>query len=195
MTSRKTRTLRAIFAGAVLTLVCSTPALAQYGGSDKPTTKPATNTNRVTFDIPIFDFGSFENQPVLLPEIHSRTVTCVIFVEPFSWVQWYIESDPIFLGKFQADANGKVVATVTIPETLEAGNHTMVAKGTDKNGKPVEMRRPVVLAAAEAAPSNTPSSLSLTGSNARGIAAVGGVLLVVGGAATFATRRRLTDAD
>lgn len=192
MTTRKTRSFRAVLAGAVLTLASATPVLAQYGGSDKPASPTAVSTEASTK----FDFGSFTLPKIDFKplQIKTRTVTITILGKPFSFVELYIESDPVFLGKFQADANGKVEATLNIPASIEAGNHTIVAKGTDTAGKAIELRQSVVLAAAEVAPVE-PSSLSLTGSNARGIAAVGGVLLVVGGAATFATRRRLTDAE
>jgi hypothetical protein len=188
MTTKKTRALRAMFTGALLTLACATPVLAQstYGGSDA-VVRPAASV--------MLELGSFSAPATKLPDVKLRTLTLVMSVQPLSFVDWYIESDPIFLGKFQADAAGKVEATVTLPASLEAGAHTLVAKGTDKDGKPAELRQPVVLAIEEAGPAADTSSLSFTGSNARGIAAVGGVLLVVGGAATFATRRRLGDAD
>jgi hypothetical protein len=187
MTTKKTRALRAMFTGALLTLACATPVLAQstYGGSDGAA-RPAASV--------VLELGSFSSPATKLPDVKLRTLTLVMSVQPLSFVDWYIESDPIFLGKFQADAAGKVEATVTLPASIPAGDHTLVAKGTGKDGKPAELRQPVTLAIEEAPAADT-SSLSFTGSDARGIAAVGGVLLVVGGAATFATRRRLSDAD
>jgi hypothetical protein len=167
------RTIRAAVAATALVFASAAPALAQYPKSDTPTITVTFNAATST-------------------TLASRTFTIVIpGYAPFSFVVLDIQSDPVNLGRFQADANGVVTAEVTIPEGIPAGDHHLVASGTDAAGKPLVQRQAVVLAETVSAP----SSLSLTGSDAQGIAAVGGVLLVMGAAATIATRRRLSAQD
>jgi hypothetical protein len=180
MTAKTIRVLRATVAAAALVLLSATPAGAQYAGSDIPP-QPVVMGNlavpKASSSIPVM--------------ITQRTLVIKLVTNPFGFIDVYIQSDPVFLGQFQADANGNVNATVTIPEAIEPGSHTLVAKGTNQLGKRIELRQPIQL---RADPSSAdPAQLSLTGSNARGIAAVGGVLFVVGAAATVATRRRLSD--
>lgn len=99
-----------------------------------------------------------------------------------------IRSDPIALGTFRSDASGVVRASVTIPEGF-AGNHTIVASGVSATGQPLTLSVPVVVAAAEAGP----GLLALTGSDSRSMVAMGALLLVVGGAATVAAKKRMAD--
>lgn len=168
------RTLRAAIAATALVFASTAPALAQYGGSDSRQT--------VTFDANAKQ------------KIQSGTITIILWSGRFAartTITFSIFSDPVVLGTFETDADGAVNAEVVIPDTLEAGDHTLEAAGTDPAGNPLVLRQAVVLAETVSGP----SSLSLTGSDARGIAAVGGVLLVMGAAATIATRRRLSGQD
>ena len=47
----------------------------------------------------------------------NETITVIVF------------SDPINLGSFSANSSGTAVVTVTLPASLEAGSHTIVATG------------------------------------------------------------------
>lgn len=108
------------------------------------------------------------------------------------------QSTPIMLGTFQADASGWVDATVTVPSTL-SGSHHIVASGTNSLGAPVVVSLPITVSQAgvtqpTATPteSNPTSFLPRTGSNTMSIVLAGGVLMIVGGAAVVATRKRQT---
>ncbi len=175
------RSIRAAVAATALVFASAAPALAQYGGSDSPKTQAV----RVVL--------TFNPAQTFTIDATTREDFILVFSGFLrnSTVQFAAQSDPVDLGTFQADANGVVTARLSIPGGVPAGNHDIVATGTDPAGNPLVLRQPILLAETVSAP----SSLSLTGSDARGIAAVGGVLLVMGAAATIATRRRLGAQD
>lgn len=117
---------------------------------------------------------------------------------PYTMVVIRLHSDPVDLGTFTADGNGVVRVTVNLPEGV-TGSHHIVATGTDALNNAVTASMPVTISAADVSPntgSNTPGSfLPRTGSNTTMIVTLGGLALVVGGAATFAGRRRPAAAE
>ena len=102
---------------------------------------------------------------------------------PRSLVQISIQSDPIFLGEFEADDAGDVVVDVIIPAAVPAGDHHFVADGIDVNGQPMQSRIPTRV--------ESPADLAFTGSNTGNVLALAGLLIVVGAAGMAAARRRL----
>ncbi len=100
---------------------------------------------------------------------------------PFSTVTLVMYSDPVVLGTTEADADGNISATVTLPAGI-SGEHTLVASGVDPSGQPHNLTMAVTVAAGAGLP-NTGASIALP--------ALGGlVALGAGGGLIFAARRR-----
>jgi hypothetical protein len=66
-------------------------------------------------------------------------------LQPHSTVDVTIHSEPRKLGEIRADGSGYLRALVQIPGDMPAGNHTVVLRGTNRQGVPVEMRFGVVV--------------------------------------------------
>ncbi len=107
------------------------------------------------------------------------------------------------LGTFQANAQGVVTATFTLPAGV-TGSQTLVFSGVDGSGSPRTVSQALTIAATNAgggggagaggAGGGAGGFLPRTGSEAMSLFTVGGMLVVVGGAAAVATRKRLADA-
>ena len=105
----------------------------------------------------------------------SVTVTVGGFA-PFDDVYFTWYSTPIFAGWFQADLNGNLTATLSVPASLDPGQqHTLQA--TSLSGRVVNSALSI-------------SALAETGIDAGPIVAAALSLLVLGGAATLLARRR-----
>jgi hypothetical protein len=85
------------------------------------------------------------------------------------------------------DTSGAFCTTMVLGATLTAGTHTLTATGAT-SGRTSGTTIQVLGASASAAP--TTSGLAFTGANAIGIGALGGLLLLGGGAMVLAGRRR-----
>ena len=126
---------------------------------------------------------------------------------PLTLVVVTLRSEPVVLGTFTADAQGRVRATVTLPGDVTVGNHSLTVAGTDAAGRPYAVTSPVVVAAAittttRTATINTPTTrtisgnvesnglLARTGRTLGPVAAVGALLVVGGGVLTVVARRR-----
>jgi LPXTG-motif cell wall-anchored protein len=115
---------------------------------------------------------------------------------PHSTVTIELHSDPVVLGTFTADGEGVVRATVRLPEGV-SGSHDIVVMGTNALGAPVVANIPVTISAVPTDGSGSGDGegdggfLPRTGSNTSTIVTLGGVLIVMGGAATVVTRKRL----
>jgi hypothetical protein len=107
-----------------------------------------------------------------------------------SEVTFELHSDPITLGKTNADANGRATLTATLP-TGVFGQHNIVATGISSAGQPVALKAPIVIAPkieslpqapiATAAPAaETPNTLALTGGNVAAITAAAIAMILVG---------------
>jgi hypothetical protein len=110
--------------------------------------------------------------------------------QPGSEVTFELRSDPVTLGKTNADANGRATLTTTLPAGV-TGQHNIVAIGINPAGQPVELKSPIVIAPkieslpqapiATAAPATeTPNTLALTGGNVAAITAAAIAMILVG---------------
>jgi hypothetical protein len=64
---------------------------------------------------------------------------------PDSEVQVVIYSEPRSLGLLQVNEFGELVASIQIPNDMEAGPHTLVLTGLDKFGKKIELKFGLVI--------------------------------------------------
>lgn len=168
------RSCRAIAVGAIgavawmaqpAAFAASTPSTPGYGTPDATTTTVAAPTNvfKLTDNLRV-SFTGFA---------------------PNSKVDATLNSEPIPLGSFRADAGGTVTIDVPVPAEAPPGEHTVVAVGIDPTGAPRTVSRSIVLE------SETAGILAFTGSNPQALIGLGGLLIAVGAAGTLAARRRL----
>ncbi|MCA9328752.1 hypothetical protein KC959_03200 [Candidatus Saccharibacteria bacterium] len=68
---------------------------------------------------------------------------------PNSDVAFEIRSDPIGLGVYTVDGAGSVHATLTLPDTLDPGLHTIHAYGVNKTGNKVHYYQQVMIASSD----------------------------------------------
>ena len=84
---------------------------------------------------------------VTLPDGRRVTGTVFTFIaegfKPFSLVQAYIQSDPIFVGEEIADKDGKVSFTIVLPLELPLGDHTLLLMGTNYDGSERQLTNPI----------------------------------------------------
>ena len=66
---------------------------------------------------------------------------------PLSDVTVTLRSDPVVLGTFKSDAQGRVRATVTLPSNVTIGNHSLAVAGLDPAGRAYAVTSPLVVAA------------------------------------------------
>ncbi|MPQ99773.1 LPXTG cell wall anchor domain-containing protein [Modestobacter sp. I12A-02628] len=109
---------------------------------------------------------------------------------PFSTATIVIYSTPIVLGDVVTDAQGNFSTTVTVPKTLEAGTHSLVASGIAPDGTSRFLRMDVVMESAEQAPAaGDGPALADTGASTV-VPALLGVGLLAGGAGLLVVSRR-----
>ncbi|WP_113684669.1 LPXTG cell wall anchor domain-containing protein, partial [Blastococcus atacamensis] len=101
---------------------------------------------------------------------------------PNEQVTLVLHSKPITIGTFRADGQGVVLASVTLPAGVEAGQHNLV--GTDSTG--VVRSYPLTLSAT----SGASGDLAYTGADPTAPLIGGAALLVLGGGLVLMTRRR-----
>lgn len=108
-------------------------------------------------------------------------------------------SDPVTLANVNANAAGAIDVTVTIPTTLGAGNHTIVASGLTADGTDtLQLSVPITVTALPQqsgtnATTSTTKPLARTGSsNTVPWALIGVSLVTVGALLVVAVRRRRT---
>jgi hypothetical protein len=113
---------------------------------------------------------------------------------PYSTVMIVIYSTPTTLGTVTTDGSGSFSKPVTIPTTLEAGAHSLVAYGVDPSGNVHSLRLNITVAAGAATTSRalTGSPLAYTGStfNPMPVVVGGAGLLLVGIALLIVVRSR-----
>lgn len=109
--------------------------------------------------------------------------------KPFERVTLTMHSTPVVLGTFEADANGVVTATYTIPAGAAAGEHTFVYEGDMGSYFQETLRVGSGTAVATAG-----SGLAYTGADVAVPLALGGALVLAGGGALLVARRRNTGA-
>lgn len=147
------------------TALAVTPSTVGYGTPDATTTTTAPATNRF--------------------KLSARITMELPGWAPNSNVDVTLNSDPIPLGSFRADATGTVRLDVPVPAEAPPGDHTIVAVGIDPTGAPRTASRSIVLE------SETAGVLAFTGSNPQALVGLGALLIAVGAAGTLAARRRL----
>ncbi|MPQ99771.1 LPXTG cell wall anchor domain-containing protein [Modestobacter sp. I12A-02628] len=110
---------------------------------------------------------------------------------PFSLATIVIYSTPIVLGEVMTDAAGDFRTTVTVPASLEAGAHSLVASGTAPDGSSRYLRMDVVMdAPAPAAVTDGGPQLAETGASIALPVLAGLGLLAAGAGLLVAARRR-----
>jgi hypothetical protein len=143
---------------------------------------------------------------------------------PYSTATVVVYSTPTVLGTVTTDGSGDFSRGVTIPPTLAAGAHTLVAYGVDPSGATHTMTLGITVAAAtggttpvedtpvegapaedpgaapraaDPEPAGEPEALAFTGSSVDPVlvSVLGGSLLVAGGALTVVARRRRTPVE
>jgi hypothetical protein len=160
--------------------------------SSVPATKPAgnggggTGTNQVSFTPDKVTVS----QPD--PSTPAKVRVTVGGFKPGSSVSIAGDGTSYPLGTFTADAAGNVDVEVVLPASF-TGSHTLTASGTAADGTPLVRTQALDVQAAGSGSDAAPGILAFTGNNARGMAALGGVLLTIGVAATVAARKRLGD--
>jgi len=69
--------------------------------------------------------------------------------QKLSEVEAFLHSDPVSLGKFTTDTQGKLTSTITIPANTEPGYHTLHFVGTMENGGKVDYYKDIFVYASE----------------------------------------------
>jgi hypothetical protein len=105
---------------------------------------------------------------------------------PFSLVTLLVYSEPQVIGTVRTDADGAFTATVTLPEGLPGGRHTLVAAGLDPSGQMRYMTLPITVTAVAVAV----DQLAYTGADVTGPAIGGLAAVLVGSGLHVASRRR-----
>jgi hypothetical protein len=99
-------------------------------------------------------------------------------------------STPLFLGTGTVGPEGTFSAKVTIPSDASAGAHTLRVSGDDRDGVPATVGIAIQVVAAAAEEEVDTGGLAFTGTNISiGLLIVAG-LLIAGGLALWAARRR-----
>jgi hypothetical protein len=104
---------------------------------------------------------------------------------PGSDVTITLHSDPVTLGTFTADDDGNISASVTIPDSIDVGAHTLELTGVDTTGAPRTVTTTIEVSDGGA------SSLPRTGAAIAALLGVATILFVVGTALSQARKRAL----
>ena len=101
----------------------STPALTPYLSGSSDQKKVVTKK--------IAPSAAQKNSPI-------QIFMDVLSLGPTSLVNLFLHSDPIELGEYTVSEDGSLDATITIPENVPAGYHTLVLEGVTYSGEPVQ---------------------------------------------------------
>lgn len=104
----------------------------------------------------------------------------------------FILSTPIQLATATADGDGVVRASVTIPNEVQPGSHTIEVRGVDSNETPRTVSIPITVAGEVTDTTAAAQPLAATGSGLSTLILVAGVLAAAGGALLLQARRRRT---
>jgi titin len=115
---------------------------------------------------------------------------------PYSTVSIVIYSTPVNLGMATTDANGAFTKTVTVPSSLAAGSHSLVAYGVDPSGNLHSLRMNVTVPPAAGSSGGSNRALAYTGLDINPLAFVvaGGGLLLAGLVLLVVSRTRRQEA-
>lgn len=115
------------------------PALVLFGLATAATSSMADGDADITVSVNVVD-----SSPTNLPTAQSVTLNSgqsitsaevdivLVGLEPFSLVQVYAQSTPVLIASGFADKYGTFKAKATLPPTLEAGSHSVVASAQKK---------------------------------------------------------------
>jgi hypothetical protein len=103
---------------------------------------------------------------------------------PGATIQIVIASTPTLLTTVGADGSGSFSTTVTIPESIEAGAHTLSATGASPSGGTVTLSTAITVN------KGSEAALAFTGSNTAALAGVAIAVIAVGALFVGVTRRR-----
>jgi len=106
---------------------------------------------------------------------------------PNSTVTLIVYSVPQVLATTVADGDGNIDVTVTVPDDLAAGNHTLVAAGVDADGNAHYLTLPIAVS------TETDAQLAATGADIA-LPALGGLIALAAGGGLIAAARRRTGA-
>lgn len=82
---------------------------------------------------------------MIIPASGGVTIT-LTGLQPGSWVDVYLNSDRIFLGKAKVGADGTVQATLPLPAGVSTGEHTAQVIGTAPGGKVISAAVGLIIA-------------------------------------------------
>jgi hypothetical protein len=160
---------------------------AVYPTIDIKVTTPVTGAIR----------GAAANTPGVTSKVNDTTpaagqkiVRTLTGFKPYEVVTLTMHSTPVVLGTFTADANGVVLAEYTVPAGTPAGAHTFVFEGN----MGTYFQETITVAAAAALATTSGDSLAYTGASVALPLGIGAALVLAGGGAMVATRRRNTAA-
>jgi hypothetical protein len=97
-----------------------------------------------------------------------------------------IYSTPVVLGTVVTNSHGNFSKPVTIPPSLGAGHHTVIATGVDPSGRPHNLKLAVLVAGG----GDDDDDLPRTGTDLAGLLLAGCVLTLTGAIARFGGARR-----
>ncbi len=111
---------------------------------------------------------------------------------PGERVEVQLNSTPVQLAQATADADGIVALRVTVPVTVEPGNHTLSVRGefSGTASAPLTVRAATEPAAAGGTPSRGASSMPDTGAEVGSLAAFAALTMLLGGVLVAARRLR-----
>jgi hypothetical protein len=109
--------------------------------------------------------------------------------QPGESVQVTLYSTPVDLGIHQADSNGVVSVTFTVPSGLELGNHRVELVG-GTSGRVFSVPFRVVAPRSAVVPAASPGKLASTGVDVLPILGLGGLALTAGTVLMLAGTRR-----
>lgn len=116
-----------------LSVLSFTPAMATDNagvGLSVKVIQPGTSP-RPHIDTPI-------TVPTNVPIANVSFVIQLSGLEPYSYVEIYAHSEPVLLASGFANGTGQFSATVNLPPTLSAGDHSVSVQNTLSNGTTVE---------------------------------------------------------
>jgi hypothetical protein len=87
--------------------------------------------------------------PAATVPVANAGATVAVVAEGFapnSWAYVRFQSDPIPVGMFQADAQGRIEITLTVPDGLPPGEHDVIVEGFAPDGSVRQFVQPIVVA-------------------------------------------------
>ncbi|MGB8859086.1 MAG: HYR domain-containing protein, partial [Ilumatobacteraceae bacterium] len=152
--------------GTNLTVTCAPASGSSFGLGSTTVTCSATdrgnNTRTRTFTVSVVASATSAT-----PTANNGATVTVIATGflPGSIVYAKVQSEPVYLGVFTADANGNVTIDVVIPAGLPAGEHDIIVEGFSPNGAVYQYVQPIVVGDPTQlpAPTTVPRGLPATG--------------------------------